>query len=125
YSFLDIPYFGDPATAPDKHRLDVYMQDGAFPREKQRVVIFCHGGSWARGGRRMSLAPQLLYGNIGRACASAGMVGVVISYRLAPSVKHPEQVLDVARAVSWVHANIARYGGRQDDIVLMGHSAGA
>lgn len=30
---------------------------------------------------------------------TAGMVGVVISYRLAPHVQHPEQCRDVARYV--------------------------
>lgn len=31
----------------------------------------------------------------------------------------------VAKAVGWVHTNIARYGGHADRILLMGHSAGA
>lgn len=40
--------------------------------------------------------PGEFYGNVGRALAAAGMVGLVMSYRLAPGVQHPEQVRDVA-----------------------------
>lgn len=40
--------------------------------------------------------PDHFYGNIGRAFAKVGMVGLVMSYRLAPGVQHPEQVRDVA-----------------------------
>lgn len=52
--------------------------------------------SWQRGDRKHPSAPDYFYGNIGRAFARAGMVGIVISYRLAPDVKHPQQVKDVA-----------------------------
>lgn len=41
--------------------------------------------------------PDQLYGNVGRALAKAGLVGLVMSYRLAPGAQHPEQVRDVAR----------------------------
>ena len=41
--------------------------------------------------------PDELYGNVGRAFARAGMVALVMSYRLAPDFQHPEQVRDVAR----------------------------
>jgi hypothetical protein len=49
-----------------------------------------------QGDRRHPMAPDVLYSNVGRACAAAGFVGVVMSYRLAPKVQHPEQVRDVA-----------------------------
>src|SRR5262249_20796268 len=66
-----------------------------------------------------------IYGNIGRFYASHGIGVAVISYRLQPKVAWPEQITDVARAVAWVHANVARYGGNGEAIVLAGHSAGA
>ncbi|CAM9959367.1 unnamed protein product, partial [Discosporangium mesarthrocarpum] len=53
------------------------------------------------------------------------MVGVVMSYRLAPEFQHPEQVKDVARAIGWIHRNITRYGGDPNDVTIVGHSAGA
>lgn len=53
--------------------------------------------SWQRGDRRHPAVPDQLYGNVGRAFAAKGLVGIVMSYRLAPGVQHPEQVRDVAR----------------------------
>eukprot|EP00953_Heterococcus_sp_UTEX-ZZ885_P006106 3763-Heterococcus_DN1.PRE.2 len=71
------------------------------------------------------MAPDVLYSNVGRACAAAGFVGVVMSYRLAPKVQHPEQVRDVASAIAWTCKNIGQYGGKPDDLIVFGHSAGA
>jgi alpha/beta hydrolase fold len=99
------------------------------------------------------MAPDVLYSNVGKACAAAGFVGVVMSYRLAPKVQHPEQVRDVASeffyahihyvvklaapsltticnaaragAIAWTLNNISQYGGKPDDLVVAGHSAGA
>lgn len=42
------------------------------------------------------MVPGEFYGKVGRTLARAGMVGLVMSYRLAPEVQHPEQVRDVA-----------------------------
>lgn len=53
--------------------------------------------SWQRGDRRHPAVPDQFYGNVGRAFAANGLVGLVMSYRLAPGVQHPEQVRDVAR----------------------------
>src|SRR5205807_2628900 len=53
-----------------------------------------------------------------------GIGAVIINYRLSPQAKFPAHVEDVAKAFAWVHANIARYGGRPDRIVVAGHSAG-
>eukprot|EP00953_Heterococcus_sp_UTEX-ZZ885_P006109 3764-Heterococcus_DN1.PRE.2 len=112
-------------SAHPKHQLDIYTAAAPYPRPKQRVVLFCHGGSWARGDRRHPMAPDVLYSNVGRACAAAGFVGVVMSYRLAPKVQHPEQVRDVASAIAWTCKNIGKYGGKPDDLIVFGQSAGA
>ncbi|CAM9195069.1 unnamed protein product [Laminaria digitata] len=124
-SFLDVPYFEGEGACDEKHRLDVYIPSAPFPRARSRTCLFVHGGSWQRGDRRHPAVPDQLYGNIGRAFARAGMVGLVMSYRLAPGVQHPEQIRDVARAVRWARDNVSRYGGDQNDLVLVGHSAGA
>jgi hypothetical protein len=40
-------------------------------------------------------------------------------------IKYPIHNIDVADAVKWVIENITRYGGNQEKIALLGHSAGA
>jgi acetyl esterase/lipase len=52
------------------------------------------------------------------------VIFVSANYRLSPAVQHPEHVKDVARAFAWTHKNIAKYGGRTDQIFVCGHSAG-
>jgi acetyl esterase/lipase len=82
------------------------------------VVIFFHGGGWAKGSRDT-------YGFAGRAFASEGFVTVIAGYRLVPEGRYPVFMEDAAAAVRWTRANIAQYGGDPERIVVAGHSAGA
>ncbi|MXP31017.1 alpha/beta hydrolase fold domain-containing protein [Erythrobacter jejuensis] len=82
------------------------------------VVIFIHGGSWAKGD-------PVDYAYIGRNFAPEGYVVVSAGYRLVPGGEFPAMLEDGAASVRWVVDNIAHYGGNPDRIYLMGHSAGA
>lgn len=97
-------------------RVDVYAPvargDAPLP-----VVIWFHGGGWNNGGRRQ-------YAFAGRAFSGQGFVTVVVGYRLAEEGKFPHFMEDAAAAIRWTHANIARYGGDPERMVLAGHSAG-
>jgi acetyl esterase/lipase len=53
------------------------------------------------------------------------MVGVRMTYRLAPADPWPAGAKDVAAATSWVHQNIDLFGGSRDEIVTIGYSVGA
>ena len=57
--------------------------------------------------------------------ARNGMVGVRVSYRLAPANPWPTGARDVAAAASWVHENADLFGGSRDEIVAVGYSVGA
>ncbi|MGE3819900.1 MAG: alpha/beta hydrolase [Isosphaeraceae bacterium] len=110
----DVAYREGPEADPVKQRLDVYLPKGKtdFP-----VLFFVHGGAWSSGDRK-------LYAPLGRLFARNGVGTVVISYRLTPKVQHPGHIEDVARAFAWTHRNIARHGGRPDQIFVTGQSAG-
>jgi acetyl esterase/lipase len=82
------------------------------------VIVFFHGGGWAKGSRDT-------YGFAGRAFASEGFVAVVAGYRMVPEGRYPVFMEDAAAAVRWARANAARYGGDPNNIVVAGHSAGA
>ena len=99
---------------PAQH-LDVYKpaQANGAP-----VVIFIHGGGWNSGDKNE-------YRFVGAALAEQGWVGVVINYRLYPSVKFPDFVQDAALAVSYARTHATAWGGDPDKIYLLGHSAGA
>ena len=115
----DVPYV--PATTPGfdakYNLLDVYAPKKAGPAAGYPVVLFIHGGSWTSGDKNF-------YSFIGRRLAKQGVVGVIISYRLAPKVHVPEQAADCARALAWTVHNIKSYGGDPARVFVMGHSAG-
>lgn len=117
---LNVPY--DPAAPEDpKRQLDLYLPEG----RDFATVVFVHGGGWTWGDRAQRFGGADVYRNIGRFLADHGVGAAVISYRLVWQVDWQTQLGDVARAVSWVQANIEARGGRPDRIFLMGHSAGA
>src|SRR5262245_48410044 len=100
-----------------RHRLDLFLPKG---KTDYPVVVLVHGGAWMLGDNRCCG----LYSSVGEFLAGQGVGAVLINYRLSPGVKHPEHVRDVARAVAWTREHIAGYGGRPDQLFLLGHSAG-
>jgi len=89
----------------------------------QPVLVFVHGGAFMRGERRTGDSP--FYDNIMLWAVSQGMVGVNMTYRLAPAHAWPAAQQDIQSALKWVRDNIAASGGDPSRIILMGHSAGA
>lgn len=97
------------------------------------VVVWIYGGALAVGS-----SSEPMYD--GRNLASHGVVFVSFNYRLGPlgwlalpalSRESPHGVsgnyglLDQIAALTWVHRNIAAFGGNPDNVTIMGESAGA
>lgn len=110
----DIAYVPDADADPLKQKLDLYLPKG---KKDYPVLFFVHGGSWRVGDRR-------IYAPLGQTFAKNGIGTVIISYRLSPKVQHPGHIEDVARAYAWTCRNIAKHGGRPDQVFACGHSAG-
>jgi acetyl esterase/lipase len=99
-----------------KVQVDVYRADDAAVRP---VVVWIHGGALIMGNRRS--VPQ----NLLDLCRDEGYALVSIDYRLAPEVKLPDVVADVADALRWVRGDGARACQLDPDrIVVTGGSAG-
>lgn len=99
---------------PD-HRLNIFPAinaDGLAP-----VQLFIHGGFWR------SLDAEL-FNFLAPGFVPFGATLVVIDYPLMPVARMADVVDAARRAVSWVEANIARYGGDADRIFISGNSAG-
>ena len=123
------PYAGLRVTrnlsyGPDPHNLaDVFASNEASGR-RLPVLIFVHGGGFTGGARRLS-PDSPFYDNVGVWAARHGLIGVNITYRLAPQGRWPAGAEDVGRAVAWVRRTVGAQGGDPKRIFLLGHSAGA
>lgn len=114
----------DLAYGPhERHRLDVFTPLASFGALARPVLVFVHGGAFVGGNKRTGDNP--FYDNIMLWAADNQMVGVNITYRLAPQHPWPAAQEDLAEALRWVRENIRAHGGDPERIVLMGHSAGA
>lgn len=122
------PYAGirvhrDLKYGPDeRNRLDVFAPD-PLPVDTRPVLVFVHGGDFVAGDKTEPESP--FYENIGVWAARHGLIGVNITYRLAPDHPWPAGIEDIGAAVHWATQNVAPYGGGPDRIFLMGHGAGA
>jgi acetyl esterase/lipase len=109
----NVPY----AEGGRRAHLDIYR-----PRNRDLsgapVLIQIHGGGWTIGTKEQQ---GLLLMN---RMAQQGWVCVAANYRLAPKHRFPTQIVDVKRAIAWVHENIADYGGDPSYVVITGGSAG-
>ncbi len=114
----DLPYHSVEGVDPRLLSLDLYAPGRG---EGLPVLVMIHGGGWQigdKGGAAMAEVQAPFF-------VAEGFVYVSLNYRLAPAVRHPAQVQDVARAIAWVHDHVAKYGGDPGRMALMGHSAGA
>lgn len=97
--------------------LDIYAPaEGEL--SKAPVLLQVHGGGWTIG-RKDQQGLQLMH-----RLAAKGWVCVAINYRLAPRDPFPAQIIDVKRAIGWIHEHIADYGGDPDYVAITGGSAG-
>jgi arylformamidase len=109
---LDLPY-GEEAG----QRLDL------FPAQTEHsapapVLVFIHGGYWRALDKsdHSFLAP---------AFTDEGALVVIPNYDLCPRVSMEHIPLQLVQALAWVWRQVAAHGGDPNQIVLVGHSAGA
>ena len=98
-------------------RMDVYR-----PRDRDLtgapVLVQVHGGAWTIGTKEQQ---GLILMN---RMAQQGWICIAPNYRLAPKYPFPTQIVDVKRAIAWVHENIEQYGGDSSYVAITGGSAG-
>jgi acetyl esterase/lipase len=97
-------------------KLDVYRpRSGAT---NCPVLFEIHGGGWIIGTKNEQGIPMMLR------MAAQGWVCVAVDYRLSPHATYPDHLLDLKKALAWIRAHVAEYGGNPDFVVVTGQSAG-
>jgi len=94
---------------------------------RRPVVVWLHGGAYLTGGG------ELPWYDGDRLVSEHDLVFVSVTYRLGalgylrlPGAQGPSNGLaDQVEALRWVQANIERFGGDPDSVVVAGQSAGA
>jgi acetyl esterase/lipase len=108
----------------EQNILDVATASDATATSPRPVLVFVAGESFTGDGGLPDIANSMQDEAM---CFAArnGMVGVKVSYRLAPANPWPAGARDVAAATSWIRQNIDLFGGSANEIVAIGYSAGA
>jgi acetyl esterase/lipase len=97
---------------------DLYLPSKGF-KKPYPAIIFNHGGGWTAGTRRMTNSQYW-----GEHFACRGYAFFDVDYRLAPSIKFPQDIRDVKCAIRWLRGKAKFYGIDREKFISMGGSAG-
>ena len=95
-------------------QLDIY----ATARAGAPVMVFLHGGAWRAGDARSQAFAAEMFVN-------AGVHFVAPDFGLVMDIGLDGMVAQVRRAVAWMAANAASFGGDPTRIYVGGHSSGS
>ncbi len=98
--------------------LDIWRREDLPPDAAAPVLVQIPGGAWISGRKQGQAYPLMSH------LAERGWVCVAINYRLSPRNVWPAHIVDVKRALAWVKAQIAGYGGDPGFVAVTGGSAG-
>jgi acetyl esterase/lipase len=109
----DIAYGSYPAQ-----KLDLYLppSEGRAP-----IIVIVHGGAWIMGDKGNSA----VVANKVKHWLPRGYIVVSPNYRMGRPPNPLQQAEDAGRALAFVQAHAATWGGDGSRVVLIGHSSGA
>ena len=132
-TLYDDMFFRDPGQSEDCLSLNIWTPVTAKAGQKLPVMLWIYGGGFTTGS---TSEPR----QEGAHLATKGVVVVTFNYRLGifGFFTHPELaaespqhaagnygLLDAVAALTWVHANIAAFGGDPANVTIFGESAGS
>lgn len=99
-----------------RQQVDIYEPEGAV--DDLPLILFVHGGGWRMGDNAYVHAKPAYFTGRDYFFASTG-------YRLLPDHPVEEQAADIGAAVQALRGQASSIGFDANQIILMGHSAGA
>jgi arylformamidase len=81
------------------------------------VMVFIHGGAWRSLTKNDASAPASTF-------VQNGCLYVALNFANVPAVRVPDMADQCRRALIWLHANVAKFGGDPARIFISGHSSG-
>jgi len=113
-TWIDVAYGAD-----EKQRIDVYASNA--PIANAPIIAMVHGGGWRHGDKSYSRVVD----NKVAHWVNQGFIFVSINYRMLPDADVPTQAGDVAAAIAYIQHHASLWGGNAQQLIVMGHSAGA
>ena len=109
----EFAYGSDP-----RQQLDVYRAESTA---NAPIIVMLHGGAWRSGDKRNNN----VWRNKATHWVQQGYIFISVNTRLLPDAHPVDQARDLAGAMAFIQQNANLVGGNPDQIILMGHSAGA
>lgn len=103
-----------------KAKLATYILDNSSEisiSRKNKAVLICPGGGYEFVSEREAEPVALAF-------LAEGINAFVLTYEVAPSVKHPQPILDVSRAMCIIRDNAENWNIDINNIAVCGFSAG-
>ena len=97
------------------NKLDLYIPDN----NNFKTVIFIHGGGFVEGDKAQDNIKEIGYEFIKNGYAFAS-----VNYRMYPTAKYPDYIIDACNAIKYLNEKISLYKGL-NQFILSGQSAGA
>lgn len=99
-----------------RQQVDVFIPNDGI--DEGPLVVFIHGGGWTMGSHKAIGSKPKHFNDNGVYFAATG-------YRLLPDFPVEQQAADIGEALKSLRGQAQSIGFNADQIVLMGHSAGA
>jgi acetyl esterase/lipase len=109
-----VTVIGNIAYGSHDQKLDLYRPD--FANGPLPIVIWIHGGGWARGSKTKSVFPLFL--------TKSGFALASLDYRLSTEATFPAQIEDCLEAVAFLKTQAETYGLDSERFAAIGESAG-
>lgn len=103
-----------------KATLEIYVpehSDGISCMGRKKAVLVCPGGGYEFVSGREAEPVALAF-------AAQGFNAFVLTYEVAPAVKHPQPLLDVSRAMCLIRENAEKWNTDPEKVAVCGFSAG-
>lgn len=103
-----------------RQKFDVYLPKNNQSKNKP-IIFMVHGGAWVFGNK----GARGVVENKMHHWLTQGAIFISTNYRLVPEVTPLEQAADIATAVATAQRLATEWGADPQQLILMGHSAGA
>ncbi|XP_074649227.1 uncharacterized protein LOC141904534 [Tubulanus polymorphus] len=112
----------DLCYGSNENLLDLYLPQSSSSSsggDNLPVVIFVYGGTWSSGDKNMY---GLLCNEISK---NLNAIVCCPNYSIYPKGYVDDMIQDIVDCIEWIINNIGSYHGDKENIILIGHSAGA